>query len=56
LFEPFYSTKEGGTGLGLATVHRIVEAHKGSIEVGSVDSPQAGGAVFVVRLPLAPTA
>jgi two-component system sensor histidine kinase PilS (NtrC family) len=49
LFEPFFSTKEGGTGLGLATVHRIVEEHKGQIEV---DVPQGGGTKFTVRLPL----
>jgi two-component system sensor histidine kinase PilS (NtrC family) len=49
IFEPFYSTKEGGTGLGLATVHRIVEEHQGRIEV---ETPQGGGTAFTVRLPL----
>jgi two-component system sensor histidine kinase PilS (NtrC family) len=49
IFEPFFSTKEGGTGLGLATVHRIVEEHKGRIEV---ETPADGGTVFTVRLPL----
>jgi signal transduction histidine kinase len=49
IFEPFFSTKDGGTGLGLATVHRIVEEHKGNIEV---EVPQGGGTAFTVRLPL----
>jgi two-component system sensor histidine kinase PilS (NtrC family) len=50
IFDPFFTTKPAGTGLGLATVHRIVTAHGGSVAVQS----QAGaGARFCVRLPLA---
>jgi two-component system sensor histidine kinase PilS (NtrC family) len=51
VFEPFFSTKEGGTGLGLATVHRIVEEHHGRVEV---DTPPDGGTVVTVLLPLHP--
>jgi two-component system sensor histidine kinase PilS (NtrC family) len=50
LFEPFFSTKSGGTGLGLATVHRIIEAHHGRIEL--VDAQPGPGTQVVVRLPL----
>ncbi len=35
LFTPFFTTKEGGTGLGLPTVKKIVEAHKGNIKIES---------------------
>jgi signal transduction histidine kinase len=49
LFEPFVSTKEKGTGLGLAVVYQAVELHKGSIEV---DAAPEGGARFSLKLPL----
>jgi two-component system sensor histidine kinase PilS (NtrC family) len=51
VFEPFFSTKEGGTGLGLATVHRIIEEHRGAVEI---DCPPEGGTTVTIRLPRAP--
>ena len=48
VFEPFHTTKLRGTGLGLAVAKRIVELHRGSIDV--LDAP-GGGAEFQVRLP-----
>lgn len=48
VFEPFYTTKEEGTGLGLALAHQIVEAHKGSI---GVCSKPGSGATFTITLP-----
>ena len=35
IYEPFYSTKEGGTGMGMAIVHSLVTAHGGEIDVAS---------------------
>ncbi|MBI5480902.1 MAG: HAMP domain-containing protein [Deltaproteobacteria bacterium] len=49
VFEPFFSTKEHGTGLGLALTQHIVAAHGGTI---SIDSTPGRGTEFVVRLPL----
>lgn len=51
IFEPFYSTKEDGTGLGLATVERIIYHHRGKIEV---DSQAGHGTTVRVHLPLIP--
>jgi two-component system, NtrC family, sensor histidine kinase PilS len=50
LFEPFYTTKPKGTGLGLATVHRVVEAHGGRI---GITSQPGSGTTVRVFLPLA---
>ncbi len=51
IFTPFHTSKRDGTGLGLAITKRIVEAHRGSIEVGEAAS---GGAEFIVSLPKDP--
>ena len=48
LFEPFFTTREGGTGLGLSTAHAIIRAHGGDIRVRS--SPE-DGTEFDVVLP-----
>jgi len=48
LFEPFFTTKPNGTGLGLPTSLRYVEAHGGTLEV----APSRGGALFRMTLPL----
>jgi len=48
IFEPFFSTKEKGTGLGLASVHSVVEAHGGAISVGR---SSVGGAKFSLEFP-----
>jgi signal transduction histidine kinase len=51
LFMPFTTTKQEGTGLGMAVVHQIVVEHHGTIQVRS--NPAWGG-IFVIRLPLQP--
>jgi signal transduction histidine kinase len=48
IFAPFYTTRKGGSGLGLAVVHRAVEAHGGAVYAEEVEG---GGTRFVVLLP-----
>jgi signal transduction histidine kinase len=50
LFEPFFSTKAHGLGMGLAIVRLIVDRHYGRVVA---DNDPAGGAVFRVMLPAA---
>ena len=51
IFTPFFTTKSRGSGLGLPTAKRFVEAHNGQIEI---DCPPAGGTTVVIRLPMSP--
>ncbi|UCC23793.1 MAG: PAS domain-containing protein [Gemmatimonadales bacterium] len=48
IFDPFYTTRPGGNGLGLSVVHRAVEAHRGAVYAGNAPG---GGAEFVMYLP-----
>jgi signal transduction histidine kinase len=50
IFNPFFTTKPQGMGMGLAIVRTIIEAHHGQIVVENLPS---GGALFTVRLPVA---
>jgi len=49
LFDPFYTTKVSGTGLGLSITHRIIEQHRGKIEM---ESEKGKGATFRIYLPV----
>jgi signal transduction histidine kinase len=51
IFEPLYTTKPGGTGLGLYIVQEIVAAHAGEV---TVQSTEGQGATFTITLPRAP--
>ena len=48
IFTPFFTTKAGGTGLGLPTAKRLIEAQNGDI---SIECPPTGGTTVTVRLP-----
>jgi signal transduction histidine kinase len=52
LFTPFFTTKARGTGLGLATVKRIADAHRGEIRVVATG---ADGTTVRLSLPSAPS-
>jgi PAS domain S-box-containing protein len=53
IFEPFYSTKAGGTGLGLYVSHSVVEQHSGKL---TVESSPGEGTTFTMNLPQPPRA
>ncbi|QPA32680.1 two-component system sensor histidine kinase NtrB [Thermaerobacillus caldiproteolyticus] len=48
IFDPFFSTKETGTGLGLSLSHKIIELHKGTMKVQSSEC----GTCFFIELPI----
>ena len=48
-FEPFYTTKQGGSGLGLPTTKRVIEAHGGRL---LVQSEVGRGTQFTIELPV----
>jgi signal transduction histidine kinase len=52
VFEPFFSKKIKGTGLGLAVSKRIAEAHGGALDIAS---EEGRGSTAVLALPLVPT-
>ena len=52
IFEPFVSTKEDGTGLGLFISYSIIENHQGTIDV---TSKLGEGAIFTIKLPITPS-
>jgi two-component system sensor histidine kinase HydH len=49
IFDPYYTTKTNGTGIGLAIVHKIIEAHKGNIKARSVSGQ---GTTFTISIPV----
>jgi signal transduction histidine kinase len=53
VFQPFFSTRPGGSGLGLPTTRKIIEAHGGTIEL---QSEVGRGTKFTIRLPAEPLA
>ncbi|RJP18258.1 MAG: HAMP domain-containing protein [Candidatus Abyssobacteria bacterium SURF_5] len=50
IFDPFFSTKDEGAGLGLSLVHKIIENHNGRIKV---TSKPGAGTTFIISLPVA---
>jgi signal transduction histidine kinase len=51
IFEPFFTTRPDGTGMGLATVRKLVERQGGAVEL---EASGPGGSVFRLSIPAAP--
>ena len=52
IFEPFFTRRRGGTGLGLSVVQRVVDEHGGTVTAENVANDDAGGAIVRIRIPL----
>src|SRR6516165_9281713 len=52
IFDPFYTTKRTGTGLGLSVSYGIIQSHKGTVDVQSTPGV---GTTFVLLFPVLPT-
>ena len=52
IFEPYFTTKDFGSGLGLTVVYKVIQEHGGEL---IVDSDERGGSSFIVKLPLLET-
>jgi two-component system sensor histidine kinase HydH len=50
IFDPYFTTRPRGVGLGLAIAHRIVEGHQGTMDV---ETGAGKGTTMIVRLPVA---
>jgi signal transduction histidine kinase len=50
IWDPFFTTKEKGTGLGLGIVKNIIESHNGSIRVEN--RKEGPGAIVIIELPI----
>jgi signal transduction histidine kinase len=53
IWDPFFTTKGKGTGLGLGIVKNIIESHQGSI---SIDNRPGGGTRAIIKIPINPGA
>jgi signal transduction histidine kinase len=49
IFNPFFSTKDSGTGLGLPITHKVITEHHGQIDVESI---KGQGTTFTIQLPI----
>jgi signal transduction histidine kinase len=52
VFDPYFTTRPSGVGLGLAIAHRIVQGHQGSLDV---ETHVGSGTTMIIRLPLGAT-
>lgn len=53
VLEPFFTTKDQGTGLGLPIVNTIIQSHEGTLELTNASPEYGGGAIVRIELPLA---